>query len=93
MAGALPYGSAAAVTVGLSPHAVRISCWVHNMLRFSSPAVLADGYGKRKVVESLVSLNQGGDGQKGGGEGGLGISEAVFCLNPARLEIVAKGLK
>lgn len=63
---------------------------MHNMLRFSSPAVVADGYGKRKVVESLVSLNQGGDGQIGEVEGGLGISEADFCLNPAGLEIVAK---
>lgn len=75
-----------AVTVGLAPHAARISCWVHNMLPFSSPAVAADGYGKRKVVESLASLNQGSDGQKGGAEGGLSLSEAGFCLNPARLK-------
>lgn len=56
------------------------------MLPFSSPAVATDGYGKRKVVESLASLNQGSDGQKGGAEGGLSVSEAGFCLNPARLK-------
>lgn len=63
-------GSAAAATVGLAPHAARISCWVRNMLPFSSPAVAADGYGKRKVVGSLAPLNQGSDGQKGGAEEG-----------------------
>lgn len=75
------------MTVGLAPHAARISCWVHNMLPFSSPAVAADGYGKGKVVESLAALNQGSDGQKGGAEqGGFSVSEAGFGLNPARLK-------
>jgi len=62
-------GSTVAVTVGLPRHAARISCRVRNMLRFSSPAVVADGYGKQKVVGSSASLNQGGDGQKGRGRG------------------------
>lgn len=43
-----------------------------------SPAVVTDGYGKRKVAESLVSLNQEGDEQGGGGEGGLSINEGDF---------------
>lgn len=84
-----------AVTVGLSPHAARISCWVHNMLPFSSPAVAADGYGKRKVVESLASLNQGSDGQKGGAGGG-GRSACLrlgFLFKSSRIEIVGKGLE
>lgn len=78
--------AAGAPTVGLAPHAARISCWVHNMLPFSSPAVAADGYGKRKVVGSLARLNQGSDGQKGGAGGELSVSEAGFCLNLARLK-------
>lgn len=49
--------------------------------------------GSERELRVWLSLDQEGDGQKGGGKGGLGISEAVFHLNPARLEVVAQGLK
>lgn len=63
------------------------------MLPFSFPAVAADGYVKRKVVESLAVLNQGSDGQKGGAEGGAPCVLGWVLFKSSQIEIVAKGLK